>query len=135
MAEAPGIEAALKALRANYIEQLPAKINDIEQRWQAYCVAGGITDESRELLRLIHSLAGSGASFGFAAISERARELELYFAPFVKQDKPLAAAEIQEFDRLCQLLHLVIDQACQAEGRSHSIPLTRCQRRPLPSER
>lgn len=113
MADVAGIEAALKALRESYVQQLPTRLSDIEQHWQTQRETGAINDQSRELLRLIHSLAGSGASFGFSAISECARALELYFAAFVKQQTPLGADEMQEFERLYQLLSAVVQSAAQ----------------------
>lgn len=109
MVDMPGIEAALKALRENYIAQLPNKIGDIEQRWIEQRTATVVSDAAKDLLRLIHSMAGSGSSFGFAVVSERARELELYYTPFVKQGKLLSPDDIKEFDRLCQQLRQVID--------------------------
>lgn len=69
----------LAQLRSDYAETLPAKIEEVA------VAASGLNQENRtagqetalsDLRNLAHKLAGSGATFGFAAMGRRARNLE-----------------------------------------------------------
>ena len=69
----------LERLRHEYAEMLPAKIDEVE------AAANGLADKRsdaheetalKDLRNLAHKLAGSGATFGFAAMGETARNLE-----------------------------------------------------------
>lgn len=74
--------AQMKLLHDSYAEKLPGKLAEIERMWEAMAnVAwGGAAFE--ELLRALHSLAGSGKTFGFPGVSEAARAAELALAGF-----------------------------------------------------
>ncbi len=67
------IAAKLQALQQRFITELPARLDDIDQAWQA-CQQ---TESSDLLHRLVHSLAGSAGTFGCTRLGERSRELEL----------------------------------------------------------
>lgn len=78
MADAGDLTAKLKALSDNYAAQLPDKFVQLEQQWQQ--LPGDAWDEEgfQNLHRMVHSLTGSGKTFGFAALSDTARNLEAY---------------------------------------------------------
>lgn len=65
----------LHLLAVSYAEKLPNKISVIEEKWQqlqnAWCL-----EELEVLHRMVHSLTGSGKTFGFAELSVKARILE-----------------------------------------------------------
>jgi diguanylate cyclase (GGDEF)-like protein len=59
-----------------YASQLPEKIRQIEKDWVALQGDPGNDEGTKELLRALHKLNGSAASFGFKEVSIAARELE-----------------------------------------------------------
>lgn len=70
------MEQKLEELQQNYSEQLPDKIDNIEKLWSSIQHFGYDRTRISELRRQIHSLVGSGATFGFEEITKSARELE-----------------------------------------------------------
>ena len=82
MIDLEGFQAELSALKAAYAAELPAIIKQIEQEWNQ--LARGEWDDQgfQALMLKVHSLTGSGKSFGFDSISDAARNLEDYLRPF-----------------------------------------------------
>lgn len=72
------IEAQFRALYAAYAESLPAKAERMGESWRAWLIAPS-ADKRTELIRQAHTLAGSGATFGFLGVSSTARLLEAAF--------------------------------------------------------
>lgn len=74
------LQQALHALAVHYAAELPGKIAEIESGMEA--LLGNKTDVAgtRLLHRQLHSLHGSAKTFGFPAVSEVARELEMMVA-------------------------------------------------------
>lgn len=70
-------QAALASLRQNYAERLPAEFAALAAL--ADRLNGSASDHPSldEIARRLHKLAGSGGTFGFDALSKKARELEL----------------------------------------------------------
>lgn len=77
MANNPELQAKLDALLNNYRSQLPGRQKEINRLWQSVCQQQTMGEEGKELYRLVHSLSGSGASFGFSALSAAASVFEL----------------------------------------------------------
>jgi HPt (histidine-containing phosphotransfer) domain-containing protein len=71
----PDLPAQLRALQQGYAQRLPDRTAEIATRFAALCDRWN-PDEAIELRRLVHNLAGSGASYGFPAVSSGAREVE-----------------------------------------------------------
>ena len=68
------VEQKLEAMRERFRAGLSERLVDVEKSWHEACEGSA---EGRETLhRLAHSLAGSGATFGFEDVSESARALE-----------------------------------------------------------
>ena len=67
-------------MRRHYAAQLPRKVKDIEVSWQ-HLSQESWDDEGlmKTLHRAIHSLAGSGGTFGFNQLGRSARLLETFF--------------------------------------------------------
>lgn len=68
-------------LRATYLSQLPAKLQRLVEAWEQ--LAGDPTSPglAEALYRQAHTLAGSGATFGYSELTEAARQVELTLAP------------------------------------------------------
>ena len=69
------IQARLQALRDSYTAQLPTKIGEIRSLWQRLA-AQPDPEDLKTLHRLVHSLTGSGATFGYSELSAASRVLE-----------------------------------------------------------
>jgi len=63
----------LIALRTRFRSELPARLDAIELAWQK----DKLTTQNEEFYRLVHSLAGSAGTFGYAKLGEQAHVLEL----------------------------------------------------------
>jgi chemotaxis protein histidine kinase CheA len=70
------IKQKLQLLRQQYADKLPERVIDIEQKWLALNQSNPETAEYQNLIREFHSLAGSGASYGFANVTTLSREIE-----------------------------------------------------------
>ena len=90
MPKAAELQAKLKLLGNAYAVQLPEKLHQIESLWNDLSQSEWEEEKFIELHRMVHSLAGSGKTFGFATLSVAARDLEECLKPFAKT-KPDAA--------------------------------------------
>lgn len=68
-------EHRLQALHRAYVDGLPDKLQAILTAWETAC--SGHSPQLEEPLRLVHSMAGSGATFGHQAVGTAARAIEL----------------------------------------------------------
>ena len=68
-------------LKARFKERLVVRFSDMDVAWAALEQDPADLPALSALFHLVHSLAGSGATFGFESLSERARELEPLIDP------------------------------------------------------
>lgn len=71
----PGFQAQLAALRAAYLEGLPARRAALVDGWSA-CVDGADEPTWQRVRDVAHKLSGSASSYGFEALGAAARELD-----------------------------------------------------------
>lgn len=76
----PSAQAELEALQRKYAADLPSSIAQLESLC-AQIASGTDAALVRTLHRNLHSLSGSGETFGYKALSERAKALELALTP------------------------------------------------------
>ena len=96
------LQAQLKILGDAYATQLPEKLQQIEQAWAELPPTGWDENGFESLHRMVHSLAGSGKTFGFSLLGDAARALEQYLKPLVQEKKELSDSQrnrIQELMR------------------------------------
>lgn len=67
----------LKEMQQDYASRLPGKIIELEQIWRRIQRRGDTSKDLALFRRKVHSLSGSGATFGLKQISEYARQIEL----------------------------------------------------------
>lgn len=79
----------LKALCDEYAAQLPEKIKAVDLTWLAFKENKGLEELTLELIRKTHNLVGSGATFGFARLSEHAAEIETLLRQFRQNELTL----------------------------------------------
>ncbi|CAM2008197.1 response regulator [Acanthopleuribacter pedis] len=76
MVEQKALDEKLEQLRHEYERLLPRKLMKIKEAWQDLRTIPLEESNLKLLYRLVHSLAGSGRTFGFSLLSEVAREVE-----------------------------------------------------------
>ena len=117
MADPAELQAMLKILSDGYAAKLPEKFAQIEQQWRQ--LPEDRWDEAgfRELHRLVHSLTGSGKTYGFPAVSEAARNLETCFAQIAESK---AAPDEKQRKRVRNLLNELLHATTQKEASNHT---------------
>ncbi|BAN35292.1 response regulator receiver modulated diguanylate cyclase [Sulfuricella denitrificans skB26] len=108
------MQEKMRVLREVYAAQLPEKIRQIEEACSGY--QSRLDEETLHALHLmVHSLTGSGATFGFAELSQVARVLEEYLKNIVNQKSSANAENFAE-------IHQQIVALKQAASSSDSPP-------------
>ncbi len=95
----PELQAKLDALLNNYRSQLPERQKEIRRLWQSVRQQQAVDGDGKELYRLVHSLTGSGASFGFSALSDAASVFELQLKACCDDGLPLDTDRQQLMDK------------------------------------
>ncbi|HKI02127.1 MAG TPA: Hpt domain-containing protein [Thermoanaerobaculia bacterium] len=85
-------------LRQYFAGRLPHRLAEIEDACRAARDAGWTGEPLRTFHRLVHSLTGAGATFGFPEVSEIARGLEHLLAGLLKRDTPPGEPQIGEIE-------------------------------------
>lgn len=122
MADMDELTAKLKVLSDAYAAQLPDKFAQLEQAWQALPRDSWEEAGFHTLHRMVHSITGSGKTFGFSALSDTARNLEAYLkqlgevraAPDEKQRNHIQSL-------LSELRQVAIQRDAPAAGQSAMI--------------
>lgn len=83
-------------LRRYFAGRLPDRLAEIGQARDAARAAGWAGEPFRTFHRLVHSLAGAGATFGFPEVSELARRLEVLLKTALREGKPPRDAEVDD---------------------------------------
>lgn len=111
MADSQAFQARLKVLSDAYAAQLPAKLDQIEQAWLRVPSAGWDDEGFQALHRMVHSLTGSGKTFGFPALSDTARNLEACLKLHAQAKSALSAAQRDQVqDLLAKLRQAALTQ-------------------------
>ena len=94
----------MQLLRKKYLEQLEPRLVEIQAFLEA--CGNGYPDagEVQAMRALLHKLTGSGATYGYAAISDAARDL----------DESLAASPPQPYEEYARNAHYLLDVCANA---------------------
>ena len=87
MLDSSTIEAQLAQLRQGYLHRLPKKLDEIVACWQQLS-SQWHPETLKTLHRLVHTLAGSSATFGLMSLSETALKLEQSLQLYLTQQIP-----------------------------------------------
>ncbi|MBA3946584.1 MAG: diguanylate cyclase [Herpetosiphonaceae bacterium] len=119
------LQDQLNLLRQQYARRLPDRLEDIVTSWQALRNDGSPVALLPGLHRAVHSLAGSGTTFGFTAMSETARTLEHFLHSIIERGGALSAeheAQITVFiARLCESSQTYEPHAAQLAFASEAV--------------
>jgi HPt (histidine-containing phosphotransfer) domain-containing protein len=77
-----------RSIREYFAGRLPGRLQEIEEGWRQVRETAWNEEAVKTFHRLAHSLAGAGATFGFASVSEAARALELRLKPALQGLEP-----------------------------------------------
>lgn len=100
MAEPGELEAKLAEIKCSYIRDLPARATALRAAWDRAQAEHWTHDPTRELHRLVHSLSGSGATFGFDVLSADAHTLEVELLKLLQYPNADRAALADLFEAL-----------------------------------
>jgi HPt (histidine-containing phosphotransfer) domain-containing protein len=88
----------LGSLQEYFAGRLPERLQEIEEAWRRVRETAWSAEEVKTFHRLAHSLAGAGATFGFAAVTAAARDLERRLKAVLHGQEPpepqIPAAEV-----------------------------------------
>ena len=79
--QADPLQQAIAMLRDDYASNLPGKIAEIEELWGRLLADDAPAAELHDVVRMVHGIAGSGATFGLAVASDAAHELLRFLEP------------------------------------------------------
>src|SRR5688572_5557856 len=97
------IRVQFETLHQSYIAELPHKIRRARELWNQLADAGWDVDVWHQLHRLIHSMAGSGAIYGFPMISAAARTLDIQLKAIIQEGQAPAKSQNKELAALLDL--------------------------------
>lgn len=100
MNDTANIEDKLQALRVQYAQLLPSKVAELESSLEAMVKTPASEDVLSTFHRQAHSLAGSGGTYGYARLSQCARELEVYLKSCLAPQRSPALQDAQNIQGL-----------------------------------
>jgi HPt (histidine-containing phosphotransfer) domain-containing protein len=106
----------LEAQRADYRSSLPQRLDQIESLWRQALNDEAPAQALASLERCAHNLAGSGATFGFAALGDAARVLELAVGPLLGAAHALTPTAQAEVNRAVDALLLSLSGETGIQG-------------------
>jgi diguanylate cyclase (GGDEF)-like protein len=114
------LEQKLQAMRDKFHSSLADRLVDIDQAWQGAC--DGDEEARITLHRLAHSLAGSGATFGLAKVSEVSKALERALETVTAGAQIAGSAEVK--DLLDEARRVIADAAGDDDTASNEAAVT-----------
>ena len=99
------LQAKLKTLSDSYAEQLPELLKQLEQALSHIPTAVWDELDLQTILRLVHGLVGSGKTFGFATLSDKARKLETYLKQIVQAKSVISNDQRNHLQESMRELH------------------------------
>ncbi|HUX51061.1 MAG TPA: Hpt domain-containing protein, partial [Spirochaetia bacterium] len=110
------VRAKLELLGQRFVESLPERVVKLRA---AFAQTSDRKSDSEEFVIFrneAHKLAGSGASFGFATISDRAKQLELYLDELIAAKSNLLRNQWESLKPMIDQVEEECSRAVQPEG-------------------
>ncbi len=102
------VDEQLKKLQEEYAGQIPGKIQQIKIIWEELTQGEWNRESFKNMHLIAHSLSGSGKTFGFHALSEAARNLELLLKQNSESDVLPAAGQREQINKMLNALENII---------------------------
>jgi len=112
----PSFLAFLQEQRNDYRDSLPQRLAQIGGLWHQVLNDKNSAEALATLERCAHSLAGSGATFGFAGLGDAARVLELAVHPLVHAASALTDIARTEISQAIELLQRSLPDQREIHG-------------------
>ena len=110
------LEQRLNQLNQDYVDSLPEKICQIETLWRGLVKDELDANNLKLLYQCIHSLNGSGATFGYTILSEVAEIIEIILKPFMQ------AGQLPNVEQQSHLNKLLVKlRKAALESKDHAI--------------
>lgn len=100
----PEDRESLRQLRAAFAARLPERLAEVDAAWEEARAAAFEPAALFRFLRLVHSLAGAGTTFGYPAVTEVAKRMERILQPLVREKAAPAADAERELASLLREL-------------------------------
>lgn len=114
--------AQMEALRQRFVAQLPERLRQIESALAELEQGGEAVQRAHALM---HSLAGSGATFGCADVGQVAREMEYALFPADGTDHSNDAAARDRLPALLAALRAAVEDATNGTDGARAQPTDR----------
>lgn len=99
----------LESLRQSYARKLPEKLRAIDLVWEKLQAgSGGASEQWQMLFEKVHSLSGTGASFGYPLLSDKAGELDRLIRKLLNENEIDFDEVGERVGRLLGELHLTV---------------------------
>ena len=98
-------EDKLTALREDYSQKLLAKISNIDELWNKLRYFNWSDEAFHILHNFVHALSGSGKTFGFSSLSDRAHNLESYLQDILNSKQAPDEKQQENITQLIDALH------------------------------
>ncbi|MBF0193284.1 MAG: EAL domain-containing protein [Magnetococcales bacterium] len=105
----------LQDIRKKWADNLPEKIQSINNTWNILKNERWDDDLFNKFHRKVHTLAGSGGTFGFVEVGLSAREAEILIKLIIKQKTSPTTVEINAITHKLDLLFKVCQQALKKD--------------------
>lgn len=116
------IEIQLRKLQQNFVSELHAKVTLVLDYWaeaQESANPVGRRKSLTDLQQLVHSLAGSGASFGFPATSDIASAVDFELQKILHQPSYYTSIKTVEINTLIDLMRHAVQSELKANDSRH----------------
>ena len=111
------IEEKIEELGKAYRDQLPEKLREIQEMWEALVEVLWDVEQVMDLHRKVHGLIGSAATFGLPAVTDEARGLERALGSLVGADH---APSAQHATHVRSLISALKRTAAKATTPAHA---------------
>lgn len=112
------IQFRLQRVRQSYLNELPEKLHRLHELWTGI-KSDRFSDDSKprqeEFFTIVHSLGGSGATFGFDSLTNTARPLEKLFTQ-LKNHRPVEQEHLAQIDTLITVLDETVRSIIRQPG-------------------
>lgn len=108
-------QAQLHRLTQGYVSDLPFKIAVIEGYWCALMYHKWGCKKAEEMCQQIHSLAGSGITYGFSEIGKACKILEKALLPHLDNDTGPGVDKKNQINTALDLLKTIVFKICRAD--------------------
>lgn len=128
----PSLQERLDALRVTFASHLPERLTDLAARWERIETAAWNANAFIEFHRAAHSLVGSSGTYGFAAVSRSARNLETYLKGLLPGIIP---PSIEQRAQIHLLLRELLASPLEAKGTFPGAAPAQAPAPPAPQQR